>query len=47
MIIPIIAGQVTGLYRALLNMGYRDMKSIVWHRSPVRINGVWQCEVKR
>ncbi len=45
--IPIIAGQATGLYRALLNMGYRDFSSIVWRRSPVRINGVWQCEVKR
>jgi len=44
--IPIIAGQISGVHLALLKLGFRNMESIVWLRSPVRINGVWRAEVK-
>lgn len=44
--VPIITRDITGLFRALLNMGFRNMSSIVWVRSPVRINGVWRAEVR-
>lgn len=42
----IISGHMGGLVDALEQMGYRDLQSIVWLRSPVRINGVWHCKVK-
>lgn len=45
MIVPIITTQMTGIFTALQNMGFRDMSKVVWLRSPVRINGVWRAEV--
>ena len=43
--VPIITKSIEGLFLALINLGYRDMNEVVWLRSPVRINGVWQAEV--
>lgn len=43
--IPIITGQMTGIFTALQGMGFTDMSVIVWLRSPVRINGMWRAEV--
>jgi len=44
--IPIITREATGIFKALFNMGYRDMKSIPWMRTPCRINGVWHATVR-
>lgn len=44
--IPIITSQATGIFQALQNMGFTDLQSIPWVRTPFRINGVWRCEVK-
>ena len=44
--IHIITGQISGIHTALQGMGFRDMQSIVWIRSPVRIDGVWHAEVR-
>lgn len=44
--ITIITRQATGVMLALLNMGIEDLQSVVWLRSPVRINGVWRAEVQ-
>lgn len=43
--ISIITSQATGIIKALGNIGFRRMDSVVWVRSPVRINGMWRAEV--
>lgn len=41
----IIAGDFTGLIKALLGLGCEDFNDIVFVRRPVRIDGRWHCEV--
>ena len=43
--ISIITKEATGIFKALVNMGYRDLQSIPWLRTPFRINGVWHATV--
>jgi hypothetical protein len=40
------AKDFAGLVKELLCIGCRDLASVVWIQQPVRINGVWHCEVK-
>jgi hypothetical protein len=44
--IPIITRDSTGLFLALVNMGYSNFDSINWARMPMRINGVWRAVVR-
>lgn len=46
MTIEIITSRPSGIMEALMNMGFEDFYDVIWVRSPVRINGVWRCEVQ-
>uniref|UniRef100_A0AAU6W3X0 Uncharacterized protein n=4 Tax=unclassified bacterial viruses TaxID=12333 RepID=A0AAU6W3X0_9VIRU len=45
MSLTIISSQMTGIFKRLHSLGMVDAQSVKFIRQPVRIKGIWQCEV--
>ena len=45
MSLTIISSQMTGIFKRLHSLGMVDAQSVKFMRQPVRIKGIWRCEV--
>lgn len=43
--LTIVSSQMTGIFKALRNAGLLELSAIHWVRQPVKVGGMWKCEV--